>query len=217
MKRRPLPAALALAAATALALTACSSEAEKSGDNDKIAGADTAGPTATASPGRTAKAVARPTLTLPGDVKEVFSGWRTGDVAKDAVLTDAGHSQTAVTYAVTQGDPKSSALAFYQSGTALAGSQDWVKGIVDAGLTYSGTVRYFAPHVSVFDNRTAGVSYCADENKAYNKDRKTQKVDRTPPSDQSYVLYSTRLEKNGDGVWQTTKLESQRGNKKCSG
>ncbi|MFG3100135.1 hypothetical protein ACGFZL_06410 [Streptomyces sp. NPDC048182] len=216
VKRRPLPAALALAAVTALVLTACSSEAENSDDNDKIAGADSAGPTATASSGRTAAAVARPTMTLPDDVKEVFSGWRTGDAAKDAVLTDAGHAQTAVTYAVAQGDPKSPALAFYQSGTALAGSQDWVKGIVDADLTYSGTVSYFAPDVSVFDKGTAGVAYCADESKAYNKNRKTQKVDRTPPSEQSYVLYSTRLEKSSDGVWQTTKLASERGSKKCA-
>ncbi|THC56947.1 hypothetical protein E7X38_11730 [Streptomyces sp. Akac8] len=154
-------------------------------------------------------------MTLPEDVEERFEGWKTGDATKDAVLADAGRAQTAVTYAVTKGDPKSPALSFYQSGTALAGSQDWVKGIVDAGLTYSGSVRYFAPEISVFDKESAGVSYCADESKAYNKDRKTNKVDKTPATDDSFVLYSTRLEKNDEGVWQTTKLESERGNKKC--
>ncbi|WP_228731484.1 hypothetical protein [Streptomyces pseudogriseolus] len=154
-------------------------------------------------------------MTLPQDVEERFEGWKTGDATKDAVLADAGSAQTAVTYAVTKGDPESPALRFYQSGSALAGSQDWVKGIVDAGLTYSGSVRYFAPEIRVFDKQSASVSYCADESKAYNKNRKTNKVDKTPATDDSYVLYSTRLEKNDQGVWQTTKLESERGNKKC--
>jgi hypothetical protein len=155
-------------------------------------------------------------MALPGDVVETFEGWKTGDATQDAVLTDAGRAQTAVTYAVTQGDPESPALSFYQSGTALAGSRDWAKGIVDAGLTYSGTVRYHSPHISVFDKRSAGVSYCADESKAFNKHRATNKVDKAPVTKDAYVLYSTRLEMNREGIWQTTKLESQRGNKTCT-
>ncbi|MFF3845405.1 hypothetical protein [Streptomyces sp. NPDC002328] len=154
-------------------------------------------------------------MTLPSDVTETFEGWKTGDATKDAVLADAGQAQTAVTFSVTKGEPESSALSFYQTGSALAGSQDWVKEIVDAGSTYSGSVRYYAPDISVFDAKSAGVSYCADESKAFNKNRKTNKVDKVPVTNDSYVLYSTRLEKNADGVWQTTKLESERGNQKC--
>ncbi|MEU9554951.1 hypothetical protein [Streptomyces fumanus] len=215
MKRRTLHAAAALAAASALLLTACGGEDDGSGGNDRIAGADTgdAAPSDTTSPSQAA--ADRPAMDLPTDVKETFENWKTGDAEKDAVLADAGRAQTAVTYSVTQGDPDSSALKFYQTGTALAGSQDWVKGIVDAGLTYSGSVSYFAPKISVFDKQSAGVSYCADESKAFNKNRKTNKVDKTPATDDSYVLYSTRLEKNSEGVWQTTKLQSERGNAKC--
>ncbi|MFJ6690116.1 hypothetical protein [Streptomyces sp. NPDC091294] len=215
MKRRSLPVAAALAASAALLLTACGGGDDKSSDNDKIAGADVSAPATSGSPSASGDTAERPTMKLPDDVTEAFEGWKTGDTTEDAVMADAGHAQTAVTYAITQGDPESAALGFYQSGTALAGSQDWVKGIVDAGLTYSGTVRYYAPDVSVLDEKTAGVSYCADESKAFNKNRKTQKVDKVPATDQSYVLYSTRLEKNAKGVWQTTKLESERGNKKC--
>ncbi|PJM91677.1 hypothetical protein CG719_32960 [Streptomyces sp. CB01373] len=36
------------------------------------------------------------------------------------------------------------ALAFYRAGTALPVSQDFVESIVDAGLTCSGSVRYYA-------------------------------------------------------------------------
>ncbi|MFE2436135.1 hypothetical protein [Streptomyces sp. NPDC059409] len=215
MKRRSLPVAAALAASAALLLTACGGGDDKSSDNDKIAGADVSAPASSDSPDASVDTVKRPTMKLPDDVTETFEGWKTGDDTEDAVLADAGHAQTAVTYAITQGDPESAALSFYQTGTALAGSQDWVKGIVDTGLTYSGAVRYYDPDISVFDKKTAGVSYCADESKAYNKNRKTQKVDKVPATDQSYVLYSTRLEKNPKGIWQTTKLESERGNKKC--
>jgi len=210
-----LPIAVAFAATSALLLTGCGGDDGGSKPGDEIAGADTDKSTASPSSGAPEVSAERPDMTLPEDVEERFEGWKTGDATKDAVLADAGRAQTAVTYAVTKGDPKSPALSFYQSGTALAGSQDWVKGIVDAGLTYSGSVRYFAPEISVFDKESAGVSYCADESKAYNKDRKTNKVDKTPATDDSFVLYSTRLEKNDEGVWQTTKLESERGNKKC--
>ncbi|MGW5090016.1 hypothetical protein [Streptomyces sp. 067-1] len=215
MKRRSLPVAAALAASAALLLTACGGGDDKSSDNDKIAGADVSAPASSDSPDASSDTAERPTMKLPDDVTETFEGWKTGDPTEDAVLADAGHAQTSVTYAITQGDPDSAALSFYQTGTALAGSQDWVKGIVDTGLTYSGTVRYYDPDISVFDKKTAGVSYCADESKAYNKNRKTQKVDKVPATDQSYVLYSTRLEKNAKGIWQTTKLESERGNEKC--
>lgn len=213
VKRRPLPIAAALAAAALL--TACGGN-DNSKDNDKIAGADNGNTPASASPSPSTNDAARPDLTLPSDVKETFEGWNTGDTTKDAVLADAGRAQTAVTYSVTQGDPNSAALAFYQGGTALAGSQDWVKSIVDAGFTYSGSVRYYAVKISMFDKKTAGVSYCADESKAYNKNRKTNKVDKIPATSDSYVLYSTRLELSDKGVWQTTKLESERGNKACT-
>jgi hypothetical protein len=35
-------------------------------------------------------------------------------------------------------------------------------------------------------------------------------------TDRSYLLYSTRLEKNAKGVWQTAVLNSERGNKACT-
>ncbi|WP_369248410.1 hypothetical protein [Streptomyces sp. R41] len=216
VKRRSLPVAAALAATAALLLTACGGGGDKSSDNDKIAGADQ-GDTASASPSASpSDSINRPDLTLPGDITETFQGWKTGDATKDAILADAGRAQTAVTYAVVKGDPKSEALSFYQAGTALPGSQDWVKTIVDSGSTFTGAVRYYSPNLEVFDKKSAGLSYCSDESKAFNKNRKTQKIDKTPATNDSYVLYSTRLEKTEKGIWQTTKLVSERGNKTCT-
>jgi hypothetical protein len=225
VKRHPLPVAAAFAVTTALSLTACGGGGNgASGDNGRAAGADpgaTASAPATvpasASPSAdTSDGVTRPDLTLPGDVEETFSGWKTGDATKDAILADAGHAQTAVTYAVIKGDPRSEALTFYQAGSALPGSQDWVKTVVDSGSTFTGAVRYHSPKLQVFDKNSAGLSYCSDESRAFNKNRKTRTIDRTPPNDDSYVLYSTRLEKNDKGIWQTTKLVSERGNRTCT-
>lgn len=216
MKRRTLPVTVTLAAATALLLSGCGGGEDETKDNDKIAGAEDGNPTASASPSAPAGGVQRPDMSPPGDVKETFEGWKTGDAMKDAVLADAGKAQTAVTYAVTQGAPNSPALSFYQAGAALAGSKDWVKSIVDAGLTYSGSVRYYNARVSVFDKKSAGVSYCADEGKAFNKNRKSKKVDKVPVTADSYVAYSTHLTLSDKGVWRTTKLTSERGNKACT-
>ncbi|WP_327409188.1 hypothetical protein OG458_19070 [Streptomyces sp. NBC_01281] len=216
VKRRSLPVAAAFAATAALLLTACGSGDDSSKGNGKIAGADQGGSPSTSASASSPEHVQRPDLTLPGDIKETFQGWKTGDATKDAILEDAGHAQTAVTYAVTKGDPKAEALAFYQAGTALPGSRDWVKTIVDSGSTFTGAVRYHSPKLDVFDKESAGLSYCSDESKAFNKDRKTQAIEKTPTSKDSYVLYSTRLERNSDGIWQTTKLVSERGNKTCT-
>ncbi|MEU0432766.1 hypothetical protein [Streptomyces sp. NPDC006290] len=215
MKRRSLPVAAAFAATTALLLTACGGGGDSSKGNDKIAGADSstglsASPSTSSSDG-----AGRPDITLPLGVKDEFESWKTGDSTKDAVLADAGRAQTATNDAIIKGTSDTPGLAFYYKGKALTSSVQWVQKWLDAGITYTGTTRYYRPKVEIFDSKSAGVSYCADESKAYNKDRKTKKVDRTPAGNDAYVLYNTRLEKNGQGVWQTSNGTSVRGSKSC--
>ncbi|MDJ0464421.1 hypothetical protein [Streptomyces sp. H27-C3] len=217
MNRRTLPAAIAFAATAALLLTACGGGDEEPEANDKIVGADTGDTKKKESPSTSAESAAgRPDLTLPKDIEESFESWKLGDEKRNAILVDAGHAQSAVTYAVAKGDPEAAPLTFYQQGDALVGSQDWVKSIVDSGKTFTGTVRYFSPDLTLFDEKSAALVYCADETKAFNKDRTTSKVEKSPASKDSYVLYSAHLEKSDGGVWQTTKLDSERGNQKCT-
>ncbi|MFE2532873.1 hypothetical protein [Streptomyces sp. NPDC059371] len=215
MKRRSLPVATAFAATTALLLTACGGGDDTPKANDKIAGADR-GSTASASPSASTSADAdRPDITLPGNVKDEFEGWKTGDATKDAILADAGRAQTAMNDAIIKGTSDTPGLAFYYKGKALTSSVKWVQKWLDAGITYTGTTRYYSPRVEIFDSKSAGVSYCADETKAYNKDRRSEKVDRTPAGNDAYVLYNTRLEKTAPGVWQTSDGTSVRGSKTC--
>ncbi|MFJ6571601.1 hypothetical protein ACIQNU_29770 [Streptomyces sp. NPDC091292] len=216
MKRRTLPAATALTATAALLLTACGGDGDESADKDKIAGAEKSAdptPTPSASP---SDSVQRPEIILPNDMKNVFENWKAGKPVEDAVLSDASQQINATDAAIAAADPDSAALGFYLDGDALVGAADWVKGYVDGGNTFTGTTRYFKPELEIFDKDTAGLAYCSDESKAFDKNRKTGKVKKTAVTDKSYVTYSTRLEKNDKGVWQTTSLQSERGNAKCT-
>ena len=217
MKRRALPVAAALAVTAALLLTACGSGDGSSKSNDKIAGVD-AGDTATsASPSAGVSGPAdRPKITFPEGVENKFEGWKTGDPAENAVLSDVTQTVNAVDDAILRGDTNSATLAYYRRGKALVSAQKWVRAWLDEDLTWTGSTRYFNPKVKVADSDTAAVDYCADESKAYNKNRKTGTVDKSPSDESPYVTYSTQLKKNSKGVWQTTEVLSKRGATTCA-
>ncbi|MFD6414348.1 hypothetical protein [Nocardia asteroides] len=219
MNRRPtFLTAAAFAATAALTLSACGGGADDSGGNDKIAGADTSQASTSAPPTTGASdSAGRPDLKLPKDMESVFEGWKTGDTTKDAALADAQRALGSVDDAIARGDTKSQALSFYYQDDALVSEVKWVQAWLDADISWTGTIRYFDPQVTLRDEKTAVVVYCADDGKAYNKDRKTGKVDKTPASDSPYVLYNTRLEKSGEGVWVTTGLHTKRGHEQCDG
>ncbi|MFF5314925.1 hypothetical protein [Streptomyces massasporeus] len=217
MKRRSLPVAAALTATAALLLTACGSGDDKSGGNDKIAGADASDAATSASPSAGASGPTdRPKITFPKGVENKFEGWTTGDPTKDAVLSDVTQTVNAVDDAILRGDTNSETLAYYRQGKALVSAQKWVRAWLDEDLTWTGVTRYFNPKIKVADSDTAAVVYCADESKAYNKNRKTGTVDKSPSDESPYVTYSTQLKKNSNGVWQTTDVLSKRGDKTCA-
>ncbi|NEA62517.1 hypothetical protein G3I56_07910 [Streptomyces sp. SID12488] len=217
MKRRSLPVAAALVASAALLLTACGGDDSGSKDNDKIAGADTGSETST-SPTASASADSadRPKIELPSDVTDKFESWKTGDAAKDSVLADTAGRIDATNDAIVRGDTGTPNLSFYYRDKALSDAVAWVQAYIDANMSFTGTTRYYAPQVTLSGETEASVVYCADESKGFNKNRKTNKVDRTPSSESPYVLYNTRLEKSEQGVWQAINLVSKRGDKTCT-
>ncbi|UFQ15957.1 MULTISPECIES: hypothetical protein [Streptomyces] len=217
MNRRPtLLVAAALTAVAALSLSACGSGDEGGKDNEKIAGADAGGkeresPSAKASD----DGIERPKVTLPKGDKIIFSPETTGEAKTDAVLRDNAEYLRAIDEAIEKQDPKSEAIVFYSKDSALLGTVDWVSGFIKDGTTVTGTVRYFNRKVVFSKDGSAGLTYCADESKGYTKDRKTQKVNVTKPTKNSYVFYNDRLRKNAKGVWQVTKSTSERGSEVC--
>ncbi|WP_229882199.1 hypothetical protein [Streptomyces alanosinicus] len=205
----------ALTSAAALSLAACSSDS-KAKDSGKIAGAGSGDTKESTSPSPSVSASDdRPAISLPRDVKDDFENWKTGDATKDAVLTDASGAQNAMNAAILKGDPNTSAMSFYYKDEALVSTVKWVQKWKDAELSFTGTTSYFNPKVELFGKNAAGVVFCSDETKAFNKNRKTGKVDHTAPGKDAFVLYNMRLEKNAQGVWQTTVGTSVRGSQSC--
>ncbi|MBM7168906.1 hypothetical protein JQK87_10855 [Streptomyces sp. G44] len=114
----------------------------------------------------------RPEIRLPKDDKLLFEE---PDGAKEAsVLNGNREFIRATDYAIVHGNPKSSALRFYAKGDALKVSVDWVQQFVDAGQSVGGTVRYYNRKVTFLKDGSAELTYCGDESKAYNKDRRTE-------------------------------------------
>lgn len=215
MNRRALLIVAALSSAAALSLSACSSGSKDKG-SDKIAGAESGDTKQPASPSASASVPSdRPAISLPGDVKDDFENWKTGDTTKDVVLADASGAQNAMNDAILKGDPDTSAMSFYYKDKALVSTVKWVQKWKAAGLSFTGTTSYFNPKVELFGKSAAGVVFCSDETKAFNKNRKTGKVDHSAPGKDAFVLYNMRLEKNAQGVWQTADGTSVRGSHSC--
>ncbi|MFD3539751.1 hypothetical protein ACFWUQ_09660 [Streptomyces sp. NPDC058662] len=205
-----------LAATLSLTMTACGGDAQPAA-NDNIPGVDG---TSSASTSPTAPAPAgaeRPKITLPADVKNVFEGAQTGDPKKDEVLADDARRVDAVSDAILKGDPSAPALRVYEKDQVLVDTGQWVRSFVEAGMSFTGTTRYFDRRVNLVDDKTATLVYCADETKAVNTDRKTGK----PHKEQSqgkdhFVLYNYRLVKSENGVWQSVTGFSERGAASCT-
>ncbi|MCX5420902.1 hypothetical protein [Streptomyces sp. NBC_00078] len=134
---------------------------------------------------------------------------------KDAVLSDSAASVQAVDAAITGTDPKGHGLAFYNTGKALEAALSWVAQWKKAGAILTGEARYYDRSVTLTSKTSATLSYCGDESKGFSKDKKTNKIAKTPVTKNSYVFYNTRLDKNSDGIWQTSQIVSSRGAAQC--
>ncbi|MFW6691812.1 hypothetical protein [Streptomyces sp. MAR4 CNX-425] len=203
----------ALAIAALLLLASCGGSDDGGDDGDKIAGAKPSS-TPSESPTETEES-GRPEIKLPDGSKNVFEAWEVGDPKKNAVLADSAESINSVDDAIFQGKAQTEALAFYNSGTALQDSIDYIKRWVGEDDTWIGSTRYFDHEVSFLDDGSAVVIYCIDQSKAFIKDGKTEEVDRSPASKDSYALTNTRLVENEEGVWQTVEIEAKRGASEC--
>ncbi|MEU5955399.1 hypothetical protein [Streptomyces sp. NPDC047525] len=212
---RPLRlATVALTASAALLLTSCGS-GDESKDNDKIAGAEQDGAKKSASPSASDSGSAdRPKIDLPADLTYTFDWPKTGKKADDAILADSEQSIKAVDMAIAEQDPANKAYRFYYEGEAAAQTQKFIKAYVDAKARTTGAYRYYNPAVSG-DGAFASLVYCEDQSKAYDKYLKKDKVNKTPATKNSYVLYAAKLQRNDAGVWVTTQLNSTRGSAKC--
>ncbi len=205
----------AAAAALSLLLTACGGDDD--GDpssDDKIQGAgqteESPSPSASEE-----EAAGRPEIKLPEDLTYEFEWSKTGDTDKDAVLRDTEERIKSLDMAIAEQDPEHPAYRFYYYGEAAAEAEETIQRFVDHKARTTGTARYYAEQLSLEGDGTANLIYCEDQSKAFNKFLDTGKVDTTPVTTDSYVVYNTKLRKGEGGVWVTEQLISERGAAQC--
>ncbi|MFW6694082.1 hypothetical protein [Streptomyces sp. MAR4 CNX-425] len=212
MRTRTALTAAALATAAALTLTACGdSDSGDDGGTEQIEGAkDTASDKPESeTPGAGAEAPAdAPDVSLPEDVKLVFE-W--GEATKpDEVVAqrDAQNFLRSVFRGVTEQSSADPAAQFYARDQALTYAQDQVEQSLDAGVTVTGTQRFYRLEREAHASAVA-FSFCANQSEMYSKDVETGKVHRTEESDSSYLYYQVVMGKypGRDDIWQATSVD----------
>ncbi|MFH9707882.1 hypothetical protein ACH4MW_21980 [Streptomyces luteogriseus] len=222
MKRRSLPVAAALTATAALLLTACGSGDEKSGDNDKIAGAGKGAETPKESaPASGAPAGDKPDgvdVSLPKDMNLVFDWDKPKDKNEAAAMDDAANYLRAIYRGVDKRTTKDAAVTAYSTGDGLHYAQvqinEWIKG----GWTATGTLRHYeATTRSAPNGRSVEVAFCADSGKFYGKEIKTQKILTTKPSIEDFDYFKIVMVKfpTGTDLWQASKVFVETKAAKC--
>lgn len=211
MTRRIRTALLAATATTLLLTTACGDDGDGGGGSDDIPGVDGGGEAGEETPTEqpTDDVENRPEIALPEGFENVYEDWESDDPTEQRVLDDARRAQDGVDLAILERDPEADFVAFYHSAEALAGAEEWIGGFVRNDRSIAGTVRYFAPQVTLQSDAAASLTYCADESEATATDVNTGEP---IPGDgeQPFVSYTNLLEKDERGVWVTTSAQSQR-------
>ncbi|MEU3089412.1 hypothetical protein ACWCQ0_29825 [Streptomyces massasporeus] len=222
MKRRPLPVAAALMATAALLLTACGSGDDKSGDNDKIAGAGQGAetPKESASPSG-APAGDKPDgvdVSLPSDMDLVFDWDKPKDKNEAAAMDDAANFLRAIYRGVDKRTTKDAAVTAYTTGDGLHYAQvqinEWIKG----GWTATGTLRHYdATTRSATNGTSVEVAFCADAGKFYGKEIKTEKTLKTKPSIEDFDYFKIIMVKfpTSTDLWQASKVFVETKAAKC--
>ncbi|MGI3223995.1 hypothetical protein ACRJ4B_08630 [Streptomyces sp. GTA36] len=197
-------------------MTGCSSDSSSGSDKDKIAGADSGGSSSPTPSVSASVEKGAPAFDLPSDITVDVQKESTGDAAKDAIVRDVAYAAQARIEAFAEGDGRTANMNRYFAANALAYWGDRVATVKKDGLTVTGDYRYFDFEVTdVANGKKAAARYCEDQSKAFNKVIKTEKVQRTQPSDKDFVLYTLQVEKDTRGDWQVTQQNWKKGDASC--
>jgi Asp-tRNA(Asn)/Glu-tRNA(Gln) amidotransferase A subunit family amidase len=191
----------------AVLTTACGSEGGDS-SSDAIKGAGSRDGKTSASPSASASqgGVRRPEITLSKEFQADFENWTNSDPKLQAILNDGREELRSKYAAIIEADPESEAVAFYNADATQATARKWIRQFTDDDDTIIGKVRVFDPQVQLSDTGSGVLFYCVDERQASTRNRKTEKIVKTPDKPESLVQYRLRLDKSSAGVWRTTSL-----------
>ena len=211
---RRMAAAFLLAAVT-FSASGCSSDSDGGSSSDKIAGAgerESGAPTPSASLSAEQNA---PSFDFPSGIKVSVENRPTGDATKDTILRDTAYAAQARVEAFAKSESRTANMNRYFAANALSFWGGRVEAFKKDGLTVTGDYRYYDFEVTDVADGQAAVRYCEDQSKAYNKEIKTNKVQRTQPSDKSFLLYTAQVARGSAGDWQVTQQGWEKGDPAC--
>lgn len=157
----------------------------------------------------------RPEIDLGHAYENVYEDEYTGDPVKDAILRDSEGFQDAVAEAILSFETDRPALRFYLADDALAQSMRLMQRVIDGGKSSTGTARYYNREVSVFDEKSGAVVFCRDFTQVATTDFESGEVVEEPDAEALPSIYTTRVEKNEVGVWQTVSYTLEREAGEC--
>jgi hypothetical protein len=148
----------------------------------------------------------RPEIELPDGMNHAFEDTETGDATHDAIIADVTRWIQAVDAGIAVGDPEYGAMDFYATGEGLTSSRQLVRGAVEDGRSWGGTITFYRFTV---DNESGdmanspAVSYCRDFTETRDVDRQSGET-APPPTDNepAYLYTAVRVTQNDQGVWQ---------------
>jgi hypothetical protein len=156
-----------------------------------------------------------PSFDFPSGIKATVENEPTGDATKDAILRDTAYAAQARVEAFAKSESRTANMNRYFAANALSFWVGRVETFKKDGLTVTGDYRYYDFEVTDVVDGKAAVRYCEDQSKAYNKEIKTDKVQRTQPSDKSFLLYTAQVARGSAGDWQVTQQGWKKGDPAC--
>jgi hypothetical protein len=144
-----------------------------------------------------------------------FDDFESSDAKKEAVLRDTSYAITAYIEGKAKGVGPTKNMKRYFTGLHGAEIQDAIDQFAATGMTITGTYHEYRPAVTIVNTKTAAVTFCEDQSKAYGKNRKTGAVNTSTPSAKDYSLWAMGLAKNSAGDWQVFRYSTTKGAKQC--
>nr|WP_234388255.1 MULTISPECIES: hypothetical protein [Streptomyces] len=206
----------------ALLLTACGSGDDKSGDNDKIAGAchgtETPREPTEPSPNLAEDEPDSVDVSLPSDVDLVFDWDEPEDENEAAAMADAANYLRAIYCGVAKRTTKDAAVTAYSTGGGLHYADTQINAWIDGGWTATGTLRHYnATSRSAPNGKSVEVAFCADSGTFYGREFKTKKVLRTKPSIEDFDYFKIVMVKfpTRTDLWQASRVFVETKAAKC--
>lgn len=157
----------------------------------------------------------RPEIVVADTLEMVFEDPTDAEPVQQQILFDNEQQIRAVFEVLTTHDRENSSVGFYTTGEALANDLGVLDKVIERGRTSGGVMKFFHREVTAVDGDVAFAEYCRDFSEVHSIDFATGDVVEEADTDAPPTFYEIRLERNDEGVWQTTDTSAEGASYRC--